>query len=42
MMIGINYIPQRYGNSVAMVTRRHLNNSFVLCPIGSILDMDDP
>ena len=39
-MIGINHIPHRYGNSVAMVTKRYLNNSFVLSPIGSIFDME--
>ena len=29
-MIDINHIPHRYSNSVAMVTKRLLNNSFVL------------
>ena len=39
-MIGINHIPHHYGNSVAIVTKRYLSNSFVLSLIGSIFDME--
>ena len=41
-MIGINYIPHYYGNSVTMVTKRYLNNFFALSPIGSIFDKKVP
>ena len=32
-MIGISHMPYCYGYLVAMVTKRTLNNSFVLSPI---------
>ena len=41
-MIGINQNPHRYGNSVAKVTKRYLNNSFVLGSVGSIFDIGVP
>ena len=41
-MIGISHIPYRYGYLVAMTTKRYLNNSFLLSPIGSIFDMEVP
>ena len=31
-MIGISHIPDYDGNLVAMVTKRYLNNSFVVSP----------
>ena len=52
-MIGISHIPYCYGYLAAMVTKRYINNSFVLlgpylsywvhiCLIGSIFDMEVP
>ena len=39
-MIGIRNIPHCYGYLVAMVTKRYLNNSFVLSPTEFIFDME--
>ena len=38
-MIGISHIPYCYCYLVAMVTKRYLNNSFVLSSTGFIFDI---
>ena len=37
-MTGISHIPHCYGYLVAMITKRYLNNSFVLSPIEFIFE----
>ena len=41
-MIGISHISQCYGYLVALVTKRYIDNSFVLSPIEFIFDMEVP